>query len=597
MKAIEYMDLFGTTCKFYIEKKQKYYTVYGGILSILSIIISFSLFILLNYNQFKRDTPAIVTTSTLPSVGYRKIKFGKEKIWIPWRIMNYAQQYVNHTNILFPVISYRKGHKIPGTTGIHLVNKILPYKLCNETSMKNLDRSIFFIDSPINEYYCIDMDEIEMGGGWDNDFIYFIQLDVYLCENGTKYDANKCTSYDTLKNIIGVNNSWAFEFLYPLVQFQPVNLKHPGSILYKNAFFHLSRFTNKIHRLFLQEHVINDDLGWFRNSKKNMSFWGMSSISGDDYFTASEQDLINEGSNSRLYSLNIYLDMGIVYSTRSYKKIHQLLIETLPILFILFSLLKNITKIFKSTSTNKKLSELLFENVVKKLNKFNQVSNCQQVQVYSSNNKVNIYSNQRFNELLNNQNQKNFNSKDHSSFIQLPNNDSNIINKLGNDKNLPKKSYGRSLSISKEIKNSMNYKLQRKALFPYKYYFFSFFLKTIDIKKCKKYFSYQFISAYSYLSQLLDINSYLSLQKQFGLLKKSLLNERNLNFVESEGKININNNNFLRNISESINENKLNLFTQDVAKKNSFRNNHNIARIHNGNDNNIISDLLKNSEI
>ena len=282
--------------------------------------------------------------------------------------MNYEQEYVNHTNILYPIISYRKGDKNPGSNEMPLIDKILPYKLCNETSMKKIDKNIFFIDNPIDEFYCIDMDDIFLGGGWNNDFIYLIQLDLYLCKNGINYNENNsdCTSYDKLKKIIGSNDSWAFEYLYPVVQFQPTNIKYPGIVLYKSWFFHLSQYTNKINRFYLKEHVINDDLGWFKNSPKNYSFWGITKISGDDYYIGNEKDFINEGSNSRLYSFKIYFDMGIVYYTRKYKKIPELLIDTLPILSILFSLFKKITSVFKIASTNKKLTELLFENVVRK---------------------------------------------------------------------------------------------------------------------------------------------------------------------------------------------------------------------------------------
>ena len=65
---------------------------------------------------------------------------------------------------------------------------------------------------------------------------------------------------------------------------------------------------------------------------------------------------------------------------------------------------------------------------------------------------------------------------------------------------------------------------------------------------------------YSYLSQLIDINSYLGLQKQFALLKKSLLNEQNLIFVETQNKININRKGFMRDISHCLKGNTLNLF-------------------------------------
>ena len=576
MEKLEYADLFGTTCTFYIEKRRKYYTIYGGILSILSIICYISFFVVLNYNDFKREIP-ITTISSIPSAGYRKIKPGEEKIWIPWRIMDYAQDFVNHTNILYPVISYRQGNRIPGTNKMSLINKILPYKLCNETSMKNIDKNIFLFNYPIDEFYCIDMDDIFIGGGWNNDFLYFIQLDLYLCENGTNYnESSNCTSFEELRKNIGPNNSWEFEYLYPVVQFQPTNLEYPGIVLYKIGLFHLSQFTNKINRLYLKEYVINDDLGWFRDTPKNHSFWGITSISGDNYYSGFEKDLINEGSTSRLYSFKIYFDMGIDYYTRKYKKITELLIDTLPILSVLFSIFKTITSIFKTASTNKKLIELLFENVVKKRSNFtnNKVNDQCKIKAKTKNysNRIKLSNLDKFK-----------NAKDVSSFGQLvPNNQNNssgFFRELNNNNNknnnfrksifncspltsMPSIKKRRAPDSSSHKIINLNYSIFRsKLLFPYRYYFFSVFLKILDTKKHKKLFSLRFIHVYNYLSQLIDIKSYLELQKQFGLLKLSVLNEENLNRIESPHKINIGRKHFIRDINFSLKDNKLNLIS------------------------------------
>ena len=553
MEVLEYIDLFGSTCHFYIDKRPKYYTAYGGIMSILSIIAYIVLFILLCHDDFAREIPT-TTTSSIPSSGFRRIKPKEEKIWIPWRIINYAHEYVNHTNILYPVISYRHGEKIPNTTIVPLTDKIIPYKLCNETSMKFVDKNTFLIDYPIDQFYCIDMDDLYLGGGWDNNFLYFISLDLYLCENGIDYNETdpKCTSFEKLRKLMGNNNSWIFQFLYPLVQFQPSNIEHPGIILYKTGFFHLSRWTNKLHRIYLQENVINDDLGWIRKTPKNTSFWGISSISGDSYYIGNQRDLMSEGSTSRLYSFKIYLDMGIIYSTRRYKKIFELLIDTLPILSLLFSTFKTFTRFFKSASTNQKLVELLFENKTKKIDKFQVMIN----RLRSQNNFQSpiIYGKNLGKKCLENLH------KEANSHLKLLSNNYAKNNNLLNKKIV--NSEGNSnffANFNFNNKNSKHSRTQTKILFPYKYYLYSFFLKTININKCKKILSSQYIQVYSYLSQLIDLNSYLSLQKQFGLLKKSLLNEQNLTYVETPNKININRKGFMRDISHCLKGNTLNL--------------------------------------
>ena len=71
----------------------------------------------------KRKFPDI-TTSYIPSEGYRKIKFGQEKIWIPWRIVDYNNnESVNHTNLLYPIIYYYSRTKDDKTREFHLKTK------------------------------------------------------------------------------------------------------------------------------------------------------------------------------------------------------------------------------------------------------------------------------------------------------------------------------------------------------------------------------------------------------------------------------------------------------------------------------------------
>ena len=80
---------------------------------------------------------------------------------------------------------------------------------------------------------------------------------------------------------------------------------------------------------------------------------------------------MNEGSTSRLYSFNIYLKSEVVYYNRYYKKIYLIFADGLPIVNVIFVIFEIIAKIFKVSSGNKKLTELLFENLKKTKNKNN----------------------------------------------------------------------------------------------------------------------------------------------------------------------------------------------------------------------------------
>jgi len=194
------------------------------------------------------------------------------------------------------------------------------------------------------------MDDLEIGGSWITEYINYIEFDLYYCEDGINYDENniKCTSYNKIKNFIGENNSLDIAVFYPIVQFQPTNKTTPVIVIYKEYFYHLSRYSYKIERLYLQENVLTDDSGWILSKETNKSYWGLNDKDGDSYFNGDGKDLMNEGSNSRAYSFNLYLEPGIIHYKRYYKKLYTIFSDFFPVAYIIFIIMKTISKLFKN---------------------------------------------------------------------------------------------------------------------------------------------------------------------------------------------------------------------------------------------------------
>lgn len=80
MKKVEgilkYIDAFGMKHHFYIDKRPRYYTVLGGLLSIISFLISCYIFVLAT---LKRLNPSTTTTILFNS----NIKFEKRNYGFP----------------------------------------------------------------------------------------------------------------------------------------------------------------------------------------------------------------------------------------------------------------------------------------------------------------------------------------------------------------------------------------------------------------------------------------------------------------------------------------------------------------------------------
>ena len=362
---LKYLDCFGTTFNFYIEKQRKFNTPLGGLLSILSITFAALIFTLINLDNFLHNLPN--SSTIIERNNPRLIKFKEEKIWIPWRIRDFGGKTVSPKNLFYPIIYYYKGIWDDELNEMNISYELINYKLCNETSMVNNSNS-FMIDIELDQLYCIDMEELDIGGSWNYEFFNWISFNIYACKNGIDYEKNNtdCTAYEKYIEYADENNYFDFEIYYPIIRYQPINKRNPFYIKYINNFYHFSRYSNKIDRIYLQQHILNDDRGWFLKKVKNYSSWGCSSFNGDSYANGNERDLMKEGSTSRFYSFNIFLESDIIHYKRSYKKIYLIIAEGLPVVNIIIIIFGIFAKIFKISSGNKKLTELLFENLKEK---------------------------------------------------------------------------------------------------------------------------------------------------------------------------------------------------------------------------------------
>ena len=604
---LKYVDFFGATFSFYSEKNRKFYTNLGGLLTLLSIMLSTILFIYNNIDNFSHNVPTS-TTSTAKEP-YKNIKFGKEKIWIPWRIRDFGGKTINHNNILYPIIFYYKGKRNKLTNNMDVYYEFLDYKKCNETSMIN-NSDIYMIDMKLDQLYCIDMEDLDVGGSWDSDFLNLVTLDLYNCKNGINYDEDNenCTKYEKIREIAGENNNFQFEIYYPVVHYQPLNKTHPIFVKYTNYFYHISIYSNKIDRIYLQQYILKDDKGLISKAEKTFNYWGVVSFSGDSYATGINRDLMNEGSTSRFYSFNIYLKNEITNYNRTYKKLFLIIADGLPIINVIFVVFKLFAKILKISSGNKKLTELLFENLKEtkplyrfktnklhsKINVFksssiknndNDISNNYltpkynytkkkqsallkkakpQYSIIIPNAKPKIKSNNHLNVIPNftNMHQSVFNSnlnvskdsfglsdKSNNIFSHLPHEDINSKNETTSQKNID----------SKILKMMLKKQYIRKSLFPYKYYLCSIFIKNIHTSRNYFFVTKKFIVVYNFICQLFDISSYLILQKEFQIIKNNLLEEKYKNIVEKSKKINVNDQSFNVDMKECISSNNLSI--------------------------------------
>ena len=545
-------DFYGTQFHWYFERRQKYYSSHGGIFSLISFFSYIAFIIIFGFKDFKR-TQSISTISNIPPSGDKTIKFGKQKLYLPWRIMDYGDTFINHTGILFPRIYYFTNRYNNQTQLMETNFKLLNYSLCNETSMKNLGKD-YILNSNLDKLFCIDMEDLEMGGSWNSKFINYLRLDLNLCKDGANYNDNNanCTHPDHLISLFGKDNNWFFELLYPSVQFQPNNKDRPIFVLYNSYYYGLNTNSNKVDRIYLQEHIFEDEQGWIFNYPiKNSTYWGVNSIKSD-FYTAG-RDIFRHGSTSRLYSLKLYIDYGTVYYYRKYKKIYEIISEILPIMKIVTGIFAIISETINKLQVSKRLNEYIIDDKVGNLNpKMNNlifhVSNNYIAKTLGILDNNNLESNKMKKNLKPHSfiKREDFSGmKDSSKLFFLNNNKLNLSknnnknNKAVNPEDLKKK-HRHTINVSKIIGlKPIEFFNKDKVKFPFKYYFIGSILNIISSKNRNNYLciSEKFNRSFTFFTHIIDITSYISIYKQFESLKKIIVKSIKTNKSESNNEI------------------------------------------------------------
>ena len=174
---IKYFDFFSIKFNFYTNNQPRFRNVFGGIMNLIYLFICLIIFFEFSYEDLFKLKPTISISETYTS-SHKNVNANKEKIWIPFRVTTYEKNFIDHCGIFYILPYYIEG-KLNNITGMEFKNRLLNYKLCNETSMVNKTNN-YIIDVPLNELFCIDEEEISFGGSFNENFLKKFHLEVLL---------------------------------------------------------------------------------------------------------------------------------------------------------------------------------------------------------------------------------------------------------------------------------------------------------------------------------------------------------------------------------------------------------------------------------
>ena len=579
MKFLKYVDFFDTKFHFYVGGHPTNSSIFGGIMSLIFCVLSIIILLIFAWQDLNKLNP-ITSKSEIPGGEIRVVNLHNSKVWVPFRMVTYEEKFIDHRGVLHPVVSFIEG-KWNSSFGMDLTYHTLEYKLCSETSMANKTKE-YKIDIPLNEIFCIDNDDFPWGGSWHGDFLYYFEVNLYLCEDGIDFNSSdpRCSRMSDL--LQHHNTSWLFEFYYPVVQFEPTNHENPISVIYRSYFYRLSTYANKVERIYIKENIMEDDQSIVSSKPTFNSYWGMTNVYGDSYFMPEEKDNLVKSTSSRLYSLVVYMDQGYVHYTRKYKSIFYIFSEILPLINVLLIVFKKFTGYIKLTIARKNISGYIFENIqinnneqpilnvrkktfyeMKPLTKFrpsknflnlkknvpeNNRSCIVNLNADSINNPNQITrektkSNRLKLALNKNGNENNENNAGDVNIIRFLNK-SQLKRKTINDPNNVSMSIASINNIFYKRKNDGNKNLEKSELFPISYFYMNLIFDRLIKPKGFFCLDKRYFIMYNFMVKIFDVSSHIKLFKYFTIFTdyffSNELNGKKRNFPYFERKININ---------------------------------------------------------
>lgn len=219
-------------------------------------------------------------------------------------------------------------------------SKIVENKRCDNFTGNVTE---FYEFQNISNWYCPDwlINEDELGGFWDDNFVYYYEFKIGYCPEAKPYSNDlKCTKVEDLQKILLSDNPYLISILYPKYTFDPTNFENPLQIKFINYYYYLSLELHKTDRIYFKLVTINDDQGWLFTDVKKESRISINRFTSD-FSYADIKGYYEEGTSSSLYNLNIYYERDYDQISRSYVKFQNLCADvggTLKIILTFFGL-------------------------------------------------------------------------------------------------------------------------------------------------------------------------------------------------------------------------------------------------------------------
>jgi hypothetical protein len=309
------LDFFGVNFNFLIDGKEKYQTSLGAVISIFTAVIFVALFFGFGLDIFERKMPKVSINSSVGQYHYPTLN--NKNFTYAYRLEDSYNMLINDTS-KYRTFYTNYHYSLENETWILGDFNIMEGRLCN--SFPEFEEKQLLFNISLEGWYCIDFDQMKLGGFYTTDSVYGIAIHTIHCSNATGPKSFKCEEGGSLDNMTNHLTSsgvyWAdlSQAILPSMD----NYENPIMQTLINKYEMLNTKLTKSRKSFYQITKIYNDIGWFLENNFENSFLSLSDSQPDFTF----KDEVNQ---DILFSHYIYLGNKTDTYKRSYIKFQEIM--------------------------------------------------------------------------------------------------------------------------------------------------------------------------------------------------------------------------------------------------------------------------------
>lgn len=317
---IKLLDYYSLNVNLTYNGKEKYSTVFGGLLTLFSIVIVLINAWLIGNDIIKKEEPTVITSDEDLGYTYPNYTISYDNFFLGYFFSDHQNNPFEDETVLKVVpIYYTSKYDTNGT--LVYEEEELGLISCSDYFTQNNIQ--FPMSSAVMEpLKCINNLNHSVGGFWTVDYVKYIYFSIYTCRNNTlKPHEKPCKPQEEIENTL---TKLFFNIFYESVMVNAKNYTHPMKRIISEDWYVMQASLFKEIDYHFENYVVKTDTGVIFNSDMDVkSSLGFQKIR-QDYKVIENDDDNDHNDNNLIFMFQFYISNKNKIYQRTYIKIQNI---------------------------------------------------------------------------------------------------------------------------------------------------------------------------------------------------------------------------------------------------------------------------------